>query len=364
MDHHDLAEAVLNPMIESGANIHSCHITASKIYIKGVVEHIQATVPPPDGGHQTTPVVVSPGIVISNSETGEASLTIQPAVHFLRCTNLATWAQHSLRRRHIGQVLTDTDDDIQQFLSERTKSLSDAALWARVSDLTIAALEGKVFNTIVEDLRQARTQYMKHGAATATVERLAEQRGLQEYERSGILEYLMQGGDFTKFGLSNAVTSYSQDVESYERATYLEELGGEVITPPPPRLGINRCLTSHRQRETPVSYYTQYHLTTEPQGSVTQEEVITALLETVDGLNPGDPGHSARTLHWKALMESDWTNWENHERDLALISTQWPKTLFTLSRRRGRQGQPLAHLLPERPHPKGIRRPVLPTDGP
>ena len=232
MDHHDLAEAVLNPMIESGANIHSCHITASKIYIKGVVEHIQATVPPPDGGHQRTPVVVSPGIVISNSETGEASLTIQPAVHFLRCTNLATWAQHSLRRRHIGQVLTDTDDDIQQFLSERTKSLSDAALWARVSDLTIAALEWKVFNTIVEDLRQARTQYMKHGAATATVERLAEQRGLQEYERSGILEYLMQGGDFTKFGLSNAVTSYSQDVESYERATYLEELGGEVITLP------------------------------------------------------------------------------------------------------------------------------------
>ena len=80
-----------------------------------------------------------------------------------------------------------------------------------------------------------------------------------------------------------------------------------------------------------MSYYTQYRLTTEPQGSVTQEEVITALLENVDRLKPGDPGHSARTLHWKALMESDWTDWENHERDLALISTQWPKTLFTLS---------------------------------
>ena len=232
MDHHDLATAVLPLILNSGATVQSCHITPSKIFIKGVVEHIQATIPAPDGGRQQTPVVVSPGIVISNSETGEASLTIQPAVHFLKCTNLATWAQHSLRRRHIGQILTDTDDDTQQFLSDRTKSLSDAALWSRVSDLTIAALEGKVFDTIVEELIQARTNQIKPGAVTPTVEKLAQRSNLPDAERSGILEYLMQGGDYTQFGLSNAVTRYSQDVDNYDRATYLEELGGEIITLP------------------------------------------------------------------------------------------------------------------------------------
>lgn len=229
LDHHDLADAVLPAMLNSGANIHSCHLTPSKIYIKGVMEKVQKTIPPPSDIPNATPVIVSPGIVISNSETGEASLTIQPAIHFLRCTNLATWAQHSLRRRHVGQIQGDLDQDIQQFLSDRTKTLSDAALWSRVSDLTQAALNGDIFHTIVEELRVARLTTIRPGAATATVERLAEAKSLPDTERSGILEYLMQGGEFSKFGLSNAITRFSQDTDDYDRATYLEELGGEVI---------------------------------------------------------------------------------------------------------------------------------------
>ena len=219
-------------MLNSGANIHSCQLTQSKIFIKGVMENVQETIPPPDHSPHATPVVVSPGIVISNSETGEASLTIQPAVHFLRCTNLATWAQHSLRRRHIGQIQGDLDQDIQQFLSDRTKTLSDAALWSRVSDLTQAALNGDIFQTIVAELRAAREVPITPGTVTATVEKLAETRSLPDNERSGILEYLMQGGEFTKFALSNAITRFSQDTEDYDRATYLEELGGEIIALP------------------------------------------------------------------------------------------------------------------------------------
>ena len=48
-----------------------------------------------------------------------------------------------------------------------------------------------------------------------------------------MLGYLIEGGDLTRYGLSNAVTRYSQDVEDYDRASWLEELGGEVIALPP-----------------------------------------------------------------------------------------------------------------------------------
>lgn len=233
LDHHDLANTVLPLLLSAGATIHSCHITPSKLYIKGVVEHVHETIPPPENHPQQTPVTVSPGIVIANSETGEASLTIQPAVHFLKCTNLATWAQHHLRRRHIGRFLTDTgDDDTQEFTSDRTKALTDAALWSKVSDITGSALEASVFTTIVEELRAARQQDITPGGVTAAVEKLSNRSALPDTEQSGILEYLMQGGDFTKFGLSNAVTRYSQDVDNYERATYLEQLGGDIITLP------------------------------------------------------------------------------------------------------------------------------------
>ena len=47
-----------------------------------------------------------------------------------------------------------------------------------------------------------------------------------------MLNHLIQGGDLSKFGLSNAVTRFSQDVESYDRASQLEQLGGEVIALP------------------------------------------------------------------------------------------------------------------------------------
>ena len=50
----------------------------------------------------------------------------------------------------------------------------------------------------------------------------------QRVEQAQIIE----GGDLTKFGLFNAITRFSQDVGSYDRASALEQLGGEVITLP------------------------------------------------------------------------------------------------------------------------------------
>ncbi len=233
LDHHDLAEAVLPSLVNSRAEVHSCEITPTHLYIKGVVEGTRQTVPPPPNGHGPgagTPVTVSPGIVISNSEIGLGALPVQPAVHFLACTNLAVWAQHVLRKHHVGRVQAGTEEAVWQFLSDRTRELTGAALWSQVRDLAAGALEGEVFETIVKDLHRARCEPI--GSVAGAVEQLAERKGLPEGERAGILKYLTLGGDLSKFGLSNAVTRFSQDVESYDRASYLEQLGGEVITLP------------------------------------------------------------------------------------------------------------------------------------
>lgn len=44
---------------------------------------------------------------------------------------------------------------------------------------------------------------------------------------------LIEGKDLTLYGLSNAVTRYSQDVGNYDRATLLEGIGYEILTMPP-----------------------------------------------------------------------------------------------------------------------------------
>lgn len=44
---------------------------------------------------------------------------------------------------------------------------------------------------------------------------------------------LIEGGDLSLYGLSNAVTRASQDVVSYDRATTLEGIGWQVATMEP-----------------------------------------------------------------------------------------------------------------------------------
>ena len=51
-------------------------------------------------------------------------------------------------------------------------------------------------------------------------------------ESTGILQHLIEGNDLTLYGLSNAVTRHSQDVESYDRASELESIGYSILTMP------------------------------------------------------------------------------------------------------------------------------------
>ena len=65
-----------------------------------------------------------------------------------------------------------------------------------------------------------------------TVEVLASRHGLTDDERSGVLRSLIEGGELSGYGLVNAVTHFSQQVDDYDRATELEALGGRLIELP------------------------------------------------------------------------------------------------------------------------------------
>ena len=67
------------------------------------------------------------------------------------------------------------------------------------------------------------------GDPVKTVEVLANRYTLNDTERAGVLRHLIIEGDLSGYGLVNAVTHYSQDVEDYDRATEFEALGGKLI---------------------------------------------------------------------------------------------------------------------------------------
>ena len=66
------------------------------------------------------------------------------------------------------------------------------------------------------------------------------------------MQRLIESNDLTLYGLSNAVTRHSQDVESYDRASELESIGYSILTMPPRQWSrINRQPpnTAHTQED-------------------------------------------------------------------------------------------------------------------
>ena len=57
--------------------------------------------------------------------------------------------------------------------------------------------------------------------------------GITDTEQNGVLQRLMESDDLSLYGLANAVTRHSQDVESYDRATDLEGIGFNILSMPP-----------------------------------------------------------------------------------------------------------------------------------
>ena len=70
------------------------------------------------------------------------------------------------------------------------------------------------------------------GNPVEEVELLADRFQLTQNERGDILRQLFMGGDNSRYGLLNAVTAASQLSASYERATELERIGGEILSLP------------------------------------------------------------------------------------------------------------------------------------
>jgi hypothetical protein len=101
----------------------------------------------------------------------------------------------------------------------------------KVRDIVQSALADKIFQYGVEKMKTSigRIIDVKPVEQVKVIENVGRTFGLQESEQASILTYLIKGGDFNQFGLVNAVTRASQDVDDYERATDLERIGGQVL---------------------------------------------------------------------------------------------------------------------------------------
>ena len=224
IDNLDIARVTL-PIIGEmpEARYESCQLTPDYLYIKVVNPKLTAEVVPGD--------VVQAGVIISNSETGQGSVCVQPLVYRLVCSNGMIVNDAKTRRTHLGRI-NSTDDNFLIY-SQETLAADDKAFILKLQDTVRAAIDEAKFARVVDKMRETRQAKLNTANIPNVVKMASASFGITESESEGVFQHLIQDADYTLFGLANAVTRYSQDVESYDRATKLEEIGYSVMTMSP-----------------------------------------------------------------------------------------------------------------------------------
>ena len=220
IDNLEVAGAVL-PLFAGvpGMQVMSCEVTEHKLYVK-VVDTRREAVCVGDA--------VQFGVVVSNSEVGLGAVSVQPLVYTLKCLNGMVVNSLGERKTHVGRAAKGLEEG-WEVISDEAAEAEDKAFLLRLRDIASAAFDEARQGMIISSLEEAAGAKIT-GRVQNVIELTGKEYGLSIPEQDGVLKYLIEGGDLSLYGLSNAVTRYSQDVESYDRATVLEGIGWNVAT--------------------------------------------------------------------------------------------------------------------------------------
>jgi hypothetical protein len=220
IENEEIAATVFPVLSDIGdVKIASCDVTDSRLYIKALFPKIEGEVSVGD--------VVQAGVVVSNSEIGLGRCLVQFLIYRLVCKNGMISPDHSLKKLHVGRAI-DAGSAAIEFFKDDTLAADDAAFQLKVRDAVAGMANQAKFAAVLEDLREAAEDKIE-GSPIKAVEVVKSRFALNEDEKDSVLTHLLGDGDLSKWGMTNALTAASQDVEDYDRATELEALGGKVI---------------------------------------------------------------------------------------------------------------------------------------
>ncbi len=135
------------------------------------------------------------------------------------------------RRNHVGRV-NSTDENFALY-SQETLAADDHAFILKIQDTVRAAVDEARFSQVLGKMQESKQAKLNIADIPSIVKLTSSSFGITETESEGVFQHLIEDADYTLYGLANAVTRYSQDVESYDRASKLEEIGYSVMTMSP-----------------------------------------------------------------------------------------------------------------------------------
>tara|TARA_R110000787_G_scaffold18247_2_gene56090 strand:+ start:681 stop:1751 length:1071 start_codon:yes stop_codon:yes gene_type:complete len=225
IDNYDVLNQV-EPILTAQSNmgnltIQSCEISARRMYLKATFPKLSREVSKSEVGD-----IVEAGVSIGNSETGHGSFEIAPLIFRTLCKN-GMVSTDKLTRRHLGSHVSSDEDGI--IYRNETIQADDKALLMKIEDTLRSILDSDTFDRAVDRFSETK-EIRFSGNPNRIIKKLSNNYDLNELESEGILTALFEAKDDNNaFGIINAVTRFSQDVEDYDRASELESLGGKLL---------------------------------------------------------------------------------------------------------------------------------------
>jgi len=212
--------AAVYPFIESTKflSVESAEVTDSHLYLKVVNKRFKSEI---SKGNN-----IQGGFVISNSEVGAGCLKVEPLVFSSSSKNALIFKDCLHKTNHIGrQFKSPVSCEIPA--DERNYN---ASLLAKLQkDIQAAVSDSDTFDNIIQLLKQSKQMPLQKNIVKA-VELLSDDFSLSPNEKGDILRQLCISEDYSRYGLIQAISAASKISNSYERATNLEHIGGDLLT--------------------------------------------------------------------------------------------------------------------------------------
>lgn len=177
----------------------------------------------PDG----VPDTVWPMVTLSNSETGDGRLLVQPGCLRAACANGMTQGT-ALGRTHVGKK-NDTVGEV--VYSDETKRLEDEVLIRKVREMIRATFSPERFQLMVAAMNEATQRAFEQ--PTLVVDAAVKALGLPTEHKEAILEALLFSRDVTQFGLAQAITAQASPGKREGKRDALlsqfEDAGGQLL---------------------------------------------------------------------------------------------------------------------------------------
>lgn len=226
VDHLDVLMSCLDGVRAAGvsAEVKSGDLTDRRMVVRVGCPQIAAAAPTLLAGYRSpftgatgeeNPLVFA-GFRLTNSETGGGAFTITPEITIQICNNGMTLTKDAMRTVHLGGRLEDGvvrwADDTQQKALELVQ--------AKTRDAVAAFLNPDYLTAAIARLEARAGEEVP--ATEAAVQDLTKPLGYTTEQITGIAEYFMRGGQFTRGGVVNAITAFSQTIEDGDAAHDLD----------------------------------------------------------------------------------------------------------------------------------------------